>query len=147
VPANVLGIEVIWLEKYNNVTDVDNEVSLRNKPISDPRIDDSEKECNLPNKLDVVSRQLTRGDGVYIDGAVALIFNCWPLTFTSIRSGVISRSAELTLSSLKQSPHKKILRKIFEEMFKVKETGNHLYNAARQNLSRAPSSSIWILAL
>jgi hypothetical protein len=24
----------------------------------------------LPNKLDVVSRQLTRGDGVYIDGAV-----------------------------------------------------------------------------
>jgi hypothetical protein len=30
---------------------------------------------------------------------------------------------------------------IFEEMFKVKETGNHLYNAARQNQNRAPASN------
>jgi hypothetical protein len=29
--------------------------------------------------------------------------------------------------------NKQDLREIFEEMFKVKETGNHLYNAARQN--------------
>jgi hypothetical protein len=55
------------IEKDDNVTDVDNEVSLGNKPISDPRTDDSEKECNLPSKLDVVGRQLTRSDGVYID--------------------------------------------------------------------------------
>ena len=66
VPNN--SIEVIYLEKDDNVTDVDNEVSLGNKPISDPRTDDSEKECNLPNKLDVVSRQLTGSDGVYIAG-------------------------------------------------------------------------------
>ena len=58
------------IEKDDNVTDVDNEVSLGNKPISDPRTDDSEKECNLPSKLDVVGRQLTRSDGVYIEGAV-----------------------------------------------------------------------------
>jgi hypothetical protein len=62
VPNN--SIEVICLEKEDNVTDVDNEVSLGNKPISDPRTDDSEKKCNLPRKLDVVSRQLTRSDGV-----------------------------------------------------------------------------------
>jgi hypothetical protein len=37
------------IEKDDNVTDVDNEVSLGNKPISDPRTDDSEKECNLPS--------------------------------------------------------------------------------------------------
>ena len=33
--------------------------------------------------------------------------------------------------------NKQDLREIFEEMFKVKETGNHLYNAARQNQNRA----------
>ena len=37
--------------------------------------------------------------------------------------------------------NKQDLREIFEEMFKVKETGNHLYNAARQNQSRAPASN------
>jgi len=57
VPNN--SIEVICLEKEDNVTEVVNEVSLGNKPISDPRSDESEKECNVPSKLDVVSRQLT----------------------------------------------------------------------------------------
>ena len=37
--------------------------------------------------------------------------------------------------------NKQDLREIFEEMFKVKETGNHLYNAARQNQNRAPASN------
>jgi len=38
--------------------------------------------------------------------------------------------------------NKQDLREIFEEMFKVNETGNHLYNAIRQNQSRAPATGI-----
>jgi hypothetical protein len=104
VPNN--SIEVICLEKDDNVTDVDSEVSLGNKPISDPRTDDSEKECDLPSKLDAVGRQLTRSDGVYIEGAVQgrrIMFTADP---GAVRS-VISIKAFKQIPSDKQPQLKK----------------------------------------
>ena len=60
-----------------------------------------------------------------------------PEKFQDVQDNEKSDRSELTIVTC----NKQDLRKIFEEMFKVKETGNHLYNAARQNQSRAPASN------
>ena len=60
-----------------------------------------------------------------------------PEKFQDVQDNEKSDRSELTIVTC----NKQDLRKIFEEMFKVKETGHHLYNAARQNQSRAPASN------
>ena len=72
-----------------------------------------------------------------------------PDKFQGIQDNKKSDRSELTTPKMESDSektgivtcNKQDLREIFEEMFKVKETGNHLYNAARQNQNRTPASN------
>jgi hypothetical protein len=171
VPNN--SIEVICLEKDDNVTDVDNEVSLGNKPISEAELTLSslkQSPHKVGHKPDL---HLSFLSPYYPLSSWFLIldhFCCCPYLsivlsyrysgsfelykvnpdkFQDVQDNEKSDRSELTTLKVESDSektgivtcNKQDLMEIFEEMFKVKETGNHLYNAARQNQNRAPASN------